>query len=200
MTIQYPDKIDKPVQEMLPDAYRGILELDVRLCTGCLLCEKTCPIQCISINVEKTEVGRSITKFDIDISKCMYCGLCQESCSFNALRHSNEFEATQSDIRNLNLHFVREPVPVAKHKPGEAPARLPPGSILKNVLPGFGRRAGAAKNPGAAPKAEEPLQPEAEPRAGPATRTAATPAEAPDKPAAPETAASTDSDKPEETP
>src|SRR3990167_8718622 len=29
MTIQYPDRIEKPVQEMLPLRYRGILEVDM---------------------------------------------------------------------------------------------------------------------------------------------------------------------------
>ncbi len=143
MTIQYPDKIAQPVQDTLPEAYRGILELDVRLCTGCLLCEKTCPIQCISIGVEKNAAGgRDLTKFDIDISKCMYCGLCQESCNFGALEHSAEFEATTSNRADLILHFVSQPIPVARHKPGEAPTRLPRGSILKNVIVGYGRRTG----------------------------------------------------------
>ena len=35
MTIQYPDKIDKPVQETLPKRYRGHLEVDVDICTNC---------------------------------------------------------------------------------------------------------------------------------------------------------------------
>ena len=38
MTIQYPDRIDKPVQETLPLRYRGILEVDMDICTGCLAC------------------------------------------------------------------------------------------------------------------------------------------------------------------
>ncbi len=149
LTIQYPDKIPQPVQQMLPETYRGILELDVRLCTGCLQCQKTCPIGCIDIVVEKNEAGgRDITRFDIDVSRCMYCGLCSEVCTFAALRHSSEFEATQPDIRNLNLHFVTKPVPVARHKPGEAPPRAPRGSILKDVIPGYGRRPGKAPDGG----------------------------------------------------
>jgi len=138
-TIQYPDKVEVPVPETLPEAYRGILEVDLRLCTGCLQCEKTCPIQCISISIEKGEDAvRRLTRFDIDISRCMYCGLCSESCAFDALAHSNQFEAARQDISELTLHFVREPVPVARHKAGEAPPRRPRGEILREVLPGLG--------------------------------------------------------------
>ena len=35
MTIQYPDKIPVPIQETLPHRYRGILEVDMDICTGC---------------------------------------------------------------------------------------------------------------------------------------------------------------------
>jgi len=167
ITVQYPDKIEQPIQEALPDSYRGILELDVRLCTGCLLCEKTCPIQCISIGVEKNPAGgRDITRFDIDISKCMYCGLCSEACNFNSLRHSSEFEATQRSTADMVLHFVSQPVPIAKYKPGEAPPRLPRGSTLKQVIPGFQTRAG--KRPGdptpPPPAVERPPAPPAPPK------------------------------------
>ena len=43
-TVQYPDRIEKPVQETLPLRYRGILEVDLDICTGCLACERVCPI------------------------------------------------------------------------------------------------------------------------------------------------------------
>lgn len=145
MTIQYPDKIDKPVQEMLPEGYRGILEVDLRLCTGCLLCEKTCPLQCIDVGVEKNAAGgRDLTRFDIDIARCMYCGLCTEACSFGALQHTTQFEGSASRIDDLTLHFLSSPVPVARHKAGEAPPRLPRGSILKGVIPAHGSRTGKA--------------------------------------------------------
>jgi formate hydrogenlyase subunit 6/NADH:ubiquinone oxidoreductase subunit I len=34
MTIQYPDKIPVPIQDTLPRRYRGILEVDLDICTG----------------------------------------------------------------------------------------------------------------------------------------------------------------------
>lgn len=143
MTIQYPDKLEKPIQEMLPEGYRGLLEVDVALCTGCLLCEKTCPISCIAIDVQKNPAGgRDLHGFEIDVARCMYCGLCSEACNTGAIAHTREFEATVSRLDDLRLQFVREPVPVAKAKAAEEITRAPLGSIVKSVLPGFGRRPG----------------------------------------------------------
>jgi len=152
VTLQYPDKLEQRTQDALPPGYRGILEVDLRLCTGCLLCEKTCPIACIDVAVEKNAAGgRDLTRFDIDISRCMYCGLCSEPCPSGAIAHSAEFEATAASIDDLTLHFVRSPVPVARPKASETIERAPRGSILKDVIKGYGRR------PGPAPRAAEPI-------------------------------------------
>src|SRR5687768_14171737 len=85
-TIQYPYHPSDPATKIggpdtLPDRYRGFLEVDMDICTACLKCEKACPIDCIRIAVEKTQIDgkevRALTRFDIDLAKCMYCGLCQ---------------------------------------------------------------------------------------------------------------------------
>src|SRR5262249_17980162 len=46
-TIQYPDRVPMPVSEMLPERYRGFLEVDMDICTACKACERECPINCI---------------------------------------------------------------------------------------------------------------------------------------------------------
>jgi formate hydrogenlyase subunit 6/NADH:ubiquinone oxidoreductase subunit I len=158
-TIQYPDKIDKPVQEMLPDTYRGVLEVDLARCTACLLCARACPIDCIKIESGKdAETGaRMITRFDIDMGRCMYCGLCAEACQYDALVHTTEFEASVATPDELVLHFVKLAIAPAKIKPGEGQPRRPRGSILLEVLPEFGRRRGANRWRGqraAAPEAK----------------------------------------------
>ena len=47
-TIQYPDRIPIRVQDTLPFRYRGILDVDMEICTGCLACDRACPIDCIA--------------------------------------------------------------------------------------------------------------------------------------------------------
>jgi len=144
ITVQYPDKIDKPIPETLPDNYRGFLEVDIERCTGCSQCAKACPIGCIALDIEKNAETkeRLITRCDVDLAKCMYCGLCVEACKFGAIRHSREFEGTTCTRDNLVLHYCTEPRPVAKprKKPKEGeppvpePAVKPVGSIVRQKL------------------------------------------------------------------
>ena len=137
MTIQYPDKIDRPLQETLPEGYRGLLEADLSLCIGCGLCEKTCPIGCIVTEVVKdaTSGQRVITRFDINVIKCMHCGLCSEACNTGALHHTTEFEIAEGSIDTLVNRFVTgDPVPVFKPKKGEdKPQGRPPGEVLREA-------------------------------------------------------------------
>lgn len=192
MTIQYPDRIEKPVQEMLPENYRGVLEVDLDRCTGCLLCAKACPLGCIDISVCKNPATneREFEKFDIDIGLCMYCGICAETCNFDALVHTSQFEATVSSPDQLTLKFVREPgQKVSKHKANEGPARKPRGSILREVIPGFGRRRAAdrterpadTKEAAAGSAAEEETQSPAPPAPRPAGEVVSEPAGNPEK-------------------
>ena len=139
ITVQYPDKIPEPIQDTLPERYRGFLEVDLDRCTGCLQCNKTCPIDCIKVELHKDKETkqRSLVRFDIDLAKCMYCGLCVEACKFDAIRHTREFEGTNTRRDNLVLHYVDAPVPVAKPKKGEdGPPPKPVGSIVKQVRKG----------------------------------------------------------------
>jgi hypothetical protein len=55
----------------------------------------------------------------------------------------------------LVLRFVTAPSPVSRHKAGEGPARRPKGTILRGVVPDFGRRRGDRRWPGKAAVAAE---------------------------------------------
>src|SRR5437870_11579066 len=68
MTIEYRDKIPKPIQETLPRSYRGILEVDLDICTRCLACERACPITGITIGIERDTATkqRNFTHLDPD--------------------------------------------------------------------------------------------------------------------------------------
>ena len=118
VTIQYPDRIPIPVQDTLPFRYRGMLEVDLEICTGCLACERACPIDCIVIDAEKDKQTREMVlkRFDIDMAKCMYCGLCSEPCPTGAIHHTPEFEGADFSLESLVRRFVKEPVTAYKVK------------------------------------------------------------------------------------
>jgi formate hydrogenlyase subunit 6/NADH:ubiquinone oxidoreductase subunit I len=128
-TVQYPDRIAVRVQDTLPYRYRGILEVDLEICTGCLACERACPIDCIVIEATKDKNTKEmiLRRFDIDVAKCMYCGLCSEPCPTGSIHHTREFEGADYSLESLVKRFVR--VPVAAYKPKKTgeddPAILP---------------------------------------------------------------------------
>lgn len=117
-TVQYPDRTPIRVQDTLPFRYRGILEVDLEICTACLACERACPIDCIVIDARKDKESRAMvmTRFDIDIAKCMYCGLCSEPCPTGAIHHTPEFEGADFSLESMVRRFVKEPVVAYKPK------------------------------------------------------------------------------------
>ncbi len=120
-TIQYPDRMPVRVQDTLPLRYRGILEVDLEICTGCLACERACPIDCIVIDAPKDKQTKSmlLSRFDIDIAKCMYCGLCSEVCPTGSIHHTTEFEGADYSLESMIRRFVQDPVLAYKAKKGE---------------------------------------------------------------------------------
>jgi formate hydrogenlyase subunit 6/NADH:ubiquinone oxidoreductase subunit I len=119
-TIQYPDRVPVRVQDTLPFRYRGILEVDLEICTGCLACERACPIDCIVIEAPKDQQTKEmlLKRFDIDIAKCMYCGLCSEVCPTGSIHHTKEFEGADYSLESMIRRFVKAPVVAYKAKKG----------------------------------------------------------------------------------
>src|SRR5216683_2092701 len=122
-TIQYPDRMPIRVQDTLPFRYRGILDVDMEICTGCLACDRACPIDCIAIAIEKNAQTREIliSQFDIDMAKCMYCGLCSEVCPTGSIHHTTEFEGADYSLESLIRRFITEPFVAYKPKKGPEP-------------------------------------------------------------------------------
>ena len=151
MTIQYPDRMDMRVQDTLPFRYRGMLEVDLEICTGCLACERACPIDCIVIDVTKDPQtkGMVMTRFDIDMAKCMYCGLCSEPCPTGSIHHTPEFEGADYSLESLIRRFVKEPVVAYKPKKAgeDDPEILPLLDRGMRYIEEFASPEGAPKTP-----------------------------------------------------
>ncbi len=111
VTTQYPDRTERPVKDMLPPRYRGFLEVQIDICGGCKRCEKSCPINCIAVEMQKDPETKKmmLSRFDIDLSKCMFCGLCVEACrgdATGAIRHTREFEGAAGTLDGLVFRFI----------------------------------------------------------------------------------------------
>jgi NADH-quinone oxidoreductase subunit I/NAD(P)H-quinone oxidoreductase subunit I len=119
-TVQYPDRVPIRIQDTLPFRYRGILAVDLEICTGCLACERACPIDCIVIEAPKDKETRQmmLNRFDIDIAKCMYCGLCSEVCPTGSIHHTSQFEGADYTLKSMLRRYVTTPVPAYKPKKG----------------------------------------------------------------------------------
>jgi NADH-quinone oxidoreductase subunit I/NAD(P)H-quinone oxidoreductase subunit I len=188
ITVQYPDRTELPVVDTLPPRYRGFLEVDVSICTGCQACERACPISCIQIVLDKDPANpkqRVVSQFDIDEAKCMFCGLCVEPCPTGSIQHSREFEGTQKSIRNLVFRWADplNPFPVYKVVKGaDYIPRAPLGSLVRALID---RRPWDSAGPQfLAPEAVKPPPPPPPPKP-PAPAKPAAPAAAAPKPAAP---------------
>ncbi len=138
-TVQYPNKLEKPMEEQLSDRFRGILQVDLNYCIACRICERTCPIDCIAIKLKKDKETKErwITLFNVDIAKCMYCGLCSENCSTNAIYHTKVFNGVNQNIEKMVIRYVTEPVVPFKLAKGLTKTDIPVdlnGAIIKSKL------------------------------------------------------------------
>ncbi len=200
-TVQYPDRMPIRVQDTLPYRYRGLLEVDLEICTGCLACLRACPIDCIRIDTHKVKETKQtiLDRFDIDLAKCMYCGLCSEPCPTGSIHHTREFEGADYSLESLVHRFVKEPTPTYKPKktgeddPVIAPilergkryvgefATAPKAAPAKKVAPA--KKTGPPDKAVAAPKAASVDKGTADAKAAPAARAApAKSAAVPEKP------------------
>lgn len=109
LTHNKADGYDGRLSMKIADRYRGILNVDIEICTACLACSRACPIDCIQIDATKEGKQLRMERFDIDIALCMYCGLCSAPCPTGAIHHTKEFEASTSDFPDLIRRFIDEP-------------------------------------------------------------------------------------------
>jgi formate hydrogenlyase subunit 6/NADH:ubiquinone oxidoreductase subunit I len=55
--------------------------IDQESCTGCGICVDKCPVDTISMKIEKAE---------INMAECIRCGICHDVCPQESVRHDSE--------------------------------------------------------------------------------------------------------------
>ena len=72
-------------------------------CTGCMVCIRDCPTQCMSATMkdnplfaeDKSRRRKIIDVFEINLGRCILCGICVDVCNFDAIEMSYEHELSK---------------------------------------------------------------------------------------------------------
>ena len=127
ITTQYPDRTELPVVDTLPPRYRGFLEVDTSICTGCQACERACPVECMTVTMKdnpKQKAGESkrrkiVDTFWIDYGRCMRCNICIEVCNFDAIAMNNTWSGIENSVYDRRDFVMDMDELMAKSKAGE---------------------------------------------------------------------------------
>ena len=96
-------------------------------CIVCMMCQNTCPSQCITLAGEKPEGSKKkvLTEYRLDFTKCSLCGNCVEVCPTSALEYSQEYQLagfSRHDFHYDLLGRLRERVAARGLQPKPKPA------------------------------------------------------------------------------
>ena len=106
VTGQYPDPNKRlAVQERFM-GFPALLwdyTADEPYCTGCMVCVRDCPTQCMSAKMKdnpqhpegKSKRRKIIDEFEINLNRCILCGICVDVCNFDAIEMSYEQEQSR---------------------------------------------------------------------------------------------------------
>jgi NADH-quinone oxidoreductase subunit I len=104
VTVEYPTE-----KKVLPHRSRGFpvllwdFEKDESFCTGCQVCARYCPVDCITVTMMdnpkraegKSERKKIVDSFYLDYARCMRCDICVEVCNFDAIVMNNTWEGVE---------------------------------------------------------------------------------------------------------
>ena len=112
VTAQYPD----PDQRLdIADRFMGFpaltwdSEVGEPYCTGCMVCIRYCPTQCMSAEMMdnprhaegKSRRRKIIKEFEINLGRCILCRICVDVCNFDAIEMGHDHELSKYE-RNGN--------------------------------------------------------------------------------------------------
>lgn len=119
VTAEYP-KRHLPVQDRFMGfpALTWDYEVMEPYCTGCMVCIRMCPTQCMSATMKdnplhkegKSHRRKIVDEFEINMGRCIVCSICVEVCNFDAIVMSGEHElsAYTRNGRRVDLPLLLE--------------------------------------------------------------------------------------------
>ena len=106
ITAQYPEP-DK--RQAVQERFMGFpalmwdKEIEEPYCTGCMVCIRNCPTQCMTAKMKdnpleaegKSSRRKIIDQFEINLGRCILCAICVDVCNFDAIEMSHEHELSK---------------------------------------------------------------------------------------------------------
>jgi formate hydrogenlyase subunit 6/NADH:ubiquinone oxidoreductase subunit I len=138
VTVQYPSE-----KKDLPHRSRGLpvllwdFEKDEPFCTGCQVCARYCPVDCITVTMKdnpkfaegKSKRKKIVDQFFLDYARCMRCDICVEVCNFDAIVMNNTYEGFELSRFDRQDLVMDKHALMRQHRTGELadPFREPMG-------------------------------------------------------------------------
>ena len=112
VTAEYPNphkRLEISYRYMGFPALTWDYDVEEPYCTGCMVCIRACPTQCMSAAMKdnplyaenKSRRRKIVDNFEINLGRCILCGICVDVCNFDAIEMSQEHELSKYE-RNGN--------------------------------------------------------------------------------------------------
>jgi len=112
-----------PARPSVSPRFRGVVQFDPALCTGCAICKFRCTSRAIEYKAGKGEFYWSY-----DPGQCTFCGRCVEGCKAHALSQESDpppVYTTPGELKHSYTVARKAPAPKAAPAAKPAPAATP---------------------------------------------------------------------------
>jgi formate hydrogenlyase subunit 6/NADH:ubiquinone oxidoreductase subunit I len=101
-----------PLRPKVTQRFRGLVQFDPALCTGCAICKFRCTSRAITY-----QAGKGEFTWGYDPGQCTFCGRCVEGCKAHALHQEEACPPIYESIGELKKTYT-----VARKAPAPRPA------------------------------------------------------------------------------
>lgn len=122
-----------PLRPKVTQRYRGLVQFNPELCTGCAICKFRCTSRAITY-----QAGKGEFTWSYDPGQCTFCGRCVEGCKANALSQESACPPIYLNLGELkNSYTVARKAPAPKAaQPAAKVVAAPEAESLKATAPG----------------------------------------------------------------